>query len=143
MGEVRVNDVILSCLPPGITHPNDIHMHPSTIQGYYGALGQGDFDARARLTPVPGLEDLPGGIRDAACGWAHAAVATGEGKLWLFGRPHDVRKALSLRHMWQTFPWLVRANQVGMFNVWADVCKTSIYPAIHPLTRTTHINNRR
>ena len=83
------------------------------MQGYYGALGQGDFDARARLTPVPGLEGVAGGIRDAACGWAHAAVATGEGRLWLFGRPHDVRKALSLRHMWQTLPWLVRANQVG------------------------------
>lgn len=40
-------------------------------------------------------------------------MATGEGRLLVFGRPHDVRKALSLRHMWQAVPWLVRANQVG------------------------------
>ena len=76
-------------------------------------MGQGDFIARARLTPVLALDGVAGGIRDAACGWAHAAVATGEGRLLLFGRPHDVRKALSLRHMWQSVPWLVRANQVG------------------------------
>lgn len=78
------------------------------------------------MTPVPGLDGIAGGIRDAACGWAHAAVATGEGKLLLFGRPHDVRKALSLRHMWQTFPWLVRANQVRFLELGCDERSESV-----------------
>ncbi len=118
--------------------PHPIHPHPKPIhpQGYLGSLGQGDFQPRATYTPIDALSHFL--VLDFAAGWAHSAVLTKCGRLFLFGRPHDVRKALryvqggygpytthpptyppiqpsvsinSLRHMWQTFPFLVRLNQ--------------------------------
>ncbi|KAM3569819.1 hypothetical protein VYU27_008094 [Nannochloropsis oceanica] len=85
-------------------------------EGYLGSLGQGDFEPKPYLTPVATL--APYQILDFASGWDHSAVVTTCGQLFLFGRPHDVRKALSLRHMWQTFPFLVRINQAmkGIFD---------------------------
>jgi alpha-tubulin suppressor-like RCC1 family protein len=58
---------------------------------------------------VPGLEGYE--IRAIAAGWAHSAIVTTCGRLLVFGRPHDLRKALTLSHMWRTLPTLVRINQ--------------------------------
>lgn len=74
-----------------------------------GTLGHGDFQDRTPLTPIDAL--APYQIKDFAAGWAHTAVVSSCGRLLLFGRPHDVRKALSLRHMWQSLPFLVRIHQ--------------------------------
>jgi hypothetical protein len=95
-------------IPPS-PRPLPPSFFPPIKQGYLGSLGHGDFQSKPSLTPLASL--APFQIQDFASGWAHSAVLTTCGQLFLFGRPHDVRKALSLRHMWQTFPILVRINQ--------------------------------
>ena len=92
-------------------------------QGFLGSIGHGDFHDRS--TPES-LETLRGQrITTISAGWAHSALTTESGRVFLFGRTHGFPNTLRFTNMQRAIPWFVSfLNRIaGHFSV------ESLYPA--------------
>ena len=84
-----------------------VHSHGS---GILGCLGHNSFDDIDEFREVQVLASNK--VVQVGAGWAHSAAITADGRLFTWGRTHDMRSALSLikmLHAGGMSAWLARA----------------------------------
>lgn len=77
-------------------------------EGFLGALGHGDFSARAEALPVAALASR--NVRCVSAGWTHSAAVCGDtGEVLVWGRPFDLKQPLRINRIQRLFPFVVTA----------------------------------
>eukprot|EP00903_Cladosiphon_okamuranus_P012071 g11332.t1 len=96
-------------------------------EGFLGALGHGDFSARAEALPVEALASR--NVRCVSAGWTHSAAVCGDtGELLVWGRPFDLKQPLRINRIQRFVPLVVTA-----INAFASVREVLTSPVSVPL----------
>ena len=94
-----------------VSHPHLHHSQKRPLQvythgeGFLGALGHGDFSARAAALPVAALASKD--VQCVSAGWTHSAAVCRDGEVLVWGRPFDLKQPLRVNRIQRVMPFVV------------------------------------